>query len=77
MEAIVTAEEHSMIGGVGSAVAEILGDQCSVPLERVGIADTFIETALDSESILDHCGMAVEGIGKAARDAIKRKGEKR
>jgi len=75
--AIVTAEEHSIIGGLGSAVAEVLGSQYPVPLERVGIADTFTETALDPESLLDHYGMAIEDIVKAARCAIKRKGKKR
>lgn len=75
--AIVTAEEHSIIGGLSSAVAEVLGSQCPVPLERVGIADTFTETALDPDSLLDHYGMAVEDIVKAARRAIKRKGKNR
>ena len=75
--AIVTAEEHSIIGGLGSAVAEVLGSQCPVPLERVGIADVFTETALDPDSLLDHYGMAVEDIVKAARRATKRKGKKR
>jgi len=75
--AIVTAEEHSIIGGLGSAVAEVLGSQCPVPLERVGIADTFTETALDPDSLLDHYGMAVEDIVKAARRATKRKGMNR
>jgi len=71
--AIVTAEEHSIIGGLGSAIGEVLGERCPVPLERVGILDTFTETALDYESLLDHYGMAVKDIIKAARRAIKRK----
>ncbi len=75
--AIVTVEEHSIIGGLGSAVAEALGSQCPVPLERVGIADTFAETALDADSLLDHYGMAVEDIIGAARRAMKRKGKNR
>jgi len=73
--AIVTAEEHSIIGGLGSAVAEVVAAQCPVPLERVGIADTFTETALDPESLLDYYGMAVKDIVKAARRATKRKGK--
>ena len=75
--AIVTVEEHSIIGGLGSAVAEALGSQCPVPLERVGIVDTFTETALNPESLLDHYGMAVENIVKTARRAMKRKGKNR
>jgi len=71
--AIVTAEEHSIIGGLGSAVGEVLGERCPVPFERVGILDIFTETALDYESLLDHCGLGVKDVVKAARRAIKRK----
>lgn len=74
--AIVSAEEHSIIGGLGSAVAEALADFYPVPLERVGIADTFAETALDFESLLDHYGMGVNDIVGAAHRALRRK-EKR
>lgn len=70
--AIVTAEEHSVIGGLGGAVAEVLGKCCPVPLERVGVADLFVETALDHESLLDNYGMAVKDIAEAARRAIMR-----
>jgi len=62
--AIVTAEEHSIIGGLGAAVAEVLGKYDPVPIERVGIADTFVETSLDQESLLDQYGMAIEDIIK-------------
>jgi transketolase len=75
-EAIITAEEHSIIGGLGSAVAEVLGKYHPVPLEQVGIADSFVETALDPESLLDHYGMAIEDIVKAAHRTIIRKREK-
>ena len=71
--AIVSVEEHSIIGGLGAAIAEALGNMYPVPLERVGIADTFAETALDFESLLDHYGMAVEDIIKSAKRAFERK----
>jgi len=71
--AIVTAEEHSIIGGLGSCVAETLCDNYPVPLVRVGIADRFTGTSLNFESLLDHYGMAVEDIVKAAKLALKRK----
>jgi len=71
--AIVTAEEHSVIGGLGGAVAEALSRECPVPLERVGIADTFARTALDPESLMDACGLAVKDIVAAARRALARK----
>ena len=74
--AIVTAEEHSIIGGLGTAIAEALSDFCPVPLERVGIADTFTETALSFESLLDRYGMGVGNVVKAAKRALRRK-EKR
>lgn len=71
--AVVTAEEHSIIGGLGGAVAEALSGCYPTPIERVGIADTFAETALDVESLLDHYGMSVEHIIKAAQRALTRK----
>lgn len=71
--AIVTAEEHSVIGGLGTAVAEVLGDTCPAVLERVGIADRFTETGPDFESLLDAYGMGVEDIVKGAQRAIQRK----
>lgn len=71
--AIVTAEEHSVIGGLGSAVAEVLGTNYPVPLNCVGIADTFTETALNYEDLLDHYGMSVKNIVEAALRVNKRK----
>ncbi len=71
--AIVTAEEHSIIGGLGTAVAETLVSSYPVHLERVGIADTFTETAPDPESLLDAYGMAVMDIVIAAKNVLKRK----
>ena len=41
--AAVTAENHNIIGGLGSAVAEVLSENCPVPLERIGVHDTFGE----------------------------------
>ena len=73
--AVVTVEEHSIIGGLGSAVAEVLVRECPVPVEMVGIADKFTETALDHDSILDHCGMSVEDIVKAVQRALGQKKE--
>jgi len=71
--AVVTVEEHSIIGGLGSAIAEILVRECPVPVEMIGIADTFVETALDHDSILDHYGMSVEDIVKAAQQVLGQK----
>jgi transketolase len=71
--AVVTAEEHSVIGGLGGAVAEALCEGRPVPLERVGVADTFTCTALEPESLMDACGLAVEDIVSATRRALARK----
>jgi transketolase len=71
--AVVTAEEHSVIGGLGGAVAEALCGGRPAPLERVGIADTFACTALDPESLMDACGLAVEDIVAAVKRAMARK----
>jgi len=71
--AVVTAEEHSVIGGLGGAVAEVLCERHPVPLHRVGIADRFACTAPDPETLMDVCGMAVEDVVAAARRAIAQK----
>jgi transketolase len=71
--AIITAEDHSIIGGLGSAVTETLGDKCPVPIERIGIADTFTETSLTYEELLDYYGMGVKNLVEAAQRVIKRK----
>jgi transketolase len=71
--AIVTAEEHTVIGGLGGAVAEALGECCAVPLERVGIHDTFARTGPDPETLMDAFGLGVEDVVAAARRVIARK----
>jgi transketolase len=70
--ALVTVEEHTIIGGLGSAVAEVLASTRPAPLERVGIADTFAESG-DYGELLDRYGMAVEDIAAAIRKALARK----
>lgn len=69
--AVVTAEEHSIYGGLGSAVAEVLGENHPVSLERVGIRDRFGESG-SPEQLLEVCGLTVENIVKAVHRAIKR-----
>jgi transketolase len=70
--AIVTAEEHTVIGGLGSAVAEALAVQ-PVPLAMVGIHDAFSRTGPDPESIMDACGMGVSDIVDSAVSVLGRK----
>ena len=71
--AVVTAEEHSIIGGLGSAVAEFLVGEIPVPIKMVGVADTFTESAKDLDPLLDKYGMSVENIVGAAQQAVKQK----
>lgn len=71
--AMVTAEEHSIVGGLGGAVAEALAEGCPVPLVRVGIRDEFTRTGPDPETLMDAFGMAVEDIVGAAMRAISRR----
>jgi transketolase len=71
--AIVTAEEHSVIGGLGGAVAEALGELAPVAMERVGIHDTFTRTAPDPETLMDAYGLGVEDVVAAARRVLARK----
>jgi transketolase len=70
--AIVTAEEHQKIGGLGSAVAEVLGEHFPVPMERVGINDTFGESG-EPNTLMDHYGLAVDDIIKAVERVLERK----
>jgi len=67
--AIVTAEEHSVIGGLGEAVAGCLAERYPVPLRRVGIKDTFAETGSYFE-LLDRYGMGVNDIILAAKELV-------
>ncbi len=71
--ALVSAEEHSIIGGLGGAVAEVLAGGAPAPLERVGIADRFAATGPDPDSLMDAFGMSVGAIAAAARRAVARK----
>jgi transketolase len=70
--AVVTAEEHVINGALGSAVAEVLGEQCPTPMERVGLCDTFAETGQWSE-VMEKYGMGVSHIVAAAPRVLGRK----
>jgi transketolase len=61
---LVTAEEHSLIGGLGSSVLEILCEN-PLPTVRIGIADCYGQSAHDYGQLLNHCGLTAEAIEKA------------
>lgn len=68
--AVVTAEEHTVVGGLGSAVAEVLtAVGAAVPVVRVGIADRFAESGPYS-AMLDKFGMSVTDLVSAAHTAL-------
>ncbi|MCL6582806.1 MAG: transketolase family protein [bacterium] len=69
---IVTAEEHSVIGGLGSAVAEIISERCPVPLKRIGLNDCFGISG-DAEKLLTYYGLTAEAIAQAVKDVVARK----
>lgn len=63
---IVTVEEHSVIGGLGSAVAEVLAEQCPAKLKRVGIYDRYTESG-PAEALIHHYGLDGEGVYSAVK----------
>jgi len=73
--AIVTAENHNIIGGLGSAVAEVLVEHCPVPMGRVGARDEFGEVG-PIDYLLERFSMTAETIAQKAKQAIARKGSK-
>ncbi len=70
--AIVTAEEHSIIGGMGSAVSEVVSANYPVPIKMVGIKDRFGESG-ESLELMKYFGLNSEGIVKASQEALKLK----
>lgn len=71
--AMVTAEEHTVVGGLSGAVAETLAAHCPVPLERVGVKDCFPVTSKSADLLMDHMGLSVINIVEAAEKALRRK----
>ncbi|MCL2785924.1 MAG: transketolase family protein [Methanomassiliicoccaceae archaeon] len=72
---VVTAEEHSIIGGLGSAVAECLSENGPMPMERVGVKDSFGESG-DPSELMKKYGLTTDDVVAAAERLIERKGRK-
>jgi len=66
---IVTCEEHSVLGGMGSAVSEVLSEACPVPTRRVGVADVF-GTSGEPAELMEHFGLTSAHIAAAARELL-------
>ncbi len=69
--AIVTAEDHSIIGGLGGAVAETLGEHRPTPLRRIGWQDTYGESA-PNDALLEKYALSPRHIAAAARTLLRR-----
>jgi transketolase len=70
--AIVTAEEHSIIGGLGGAVAEVLCESTPVPMARIGVKDAF-GTSGDQDGLLKQYGLSAGDIVTAVKEVIRKK----
>ena len=70
--AIVTAEEHSVIGGLGSAVSELLAEECPVPVVKLGVYDTFGHSG-PAPKLLDEFGLRAVNIVEKVKKAIAMK----
>lgn len=71
--AILTCEEHTIFGGLGSAVAEVVVDEYPVPMKRLGVPGIFAPTG-SANFLLDEFGMSADGIAESVVDLMKRKG---
>ena len=69
---IVTAEEHSIIGGLGGAVAELLSEKCPTPLTRHGVNDEFGRSGT-AAAVLEAYGLTTDGLCAKIREALKKK----
>ncbi len=70
--ALVTAEEHQIFGGLGGAIAELLAKKCPLPMEFVGMKDTFGESG-EYNDLVKKYGLGSKDIIKAVKKVIKRK----
>lgn len=71
-KAIVTVEEHQVIGGLGGAVAECLAKNCPTPIEFIGVQDIYGESGKPTE-LIEKYGMGAGDIKKAVKKVLKRK----
>ena len=70
--AIVTAEEHNVVGGLGSAVAEVLAQNCPAPLKMVGVQDKFGKSG-KPDKLLEMYGLTAKDIARNVRDVLQLK----
>ncbi|NCC81424.1 MAG: transketolase family protein [Clostridia bacterium] len=68
----ITCEEHNILGGLGSAVAEVLAENIPVPMERVGVEDVFGKSGTPDE-LLNAFGLTSENIAAKVKKVLQRK----
>ena len=71
---VITSEEGSIVGGLGGAVAEVLGERFPLPLRRHGLADTFGESGPD-QALLEKYGLSVTRTAEAFRAFVRARGQ--
>ena len=72
VKGIVTAEEHNIIGGLGSAITEVLRGEKHPPIEFVGVKDVFGTSASNYEELLAYYGLTSDGIVQIIRNLLNR-----
>ncbi len=70
--AVVTVEEHQVMGGLGSAIAELLAQECPVPIQFIGVHDQFGQSGTPRE-LIEHYKMGVSHIVAAVQNVVTRK----
>jgi transketolase len=71
--AVVTVEEHSVIGGLGGAVSEFLSETNPVPVKKIGIQDRFGQSSRSYQALLEEYGLTSEAVVKAAESVVKKR----
>jgi transketolase len=67
---IVAVEDHSVIGGLGGAICELLGERCPAPVRRIGIPDRFCTVVGSHQELLAHFGIEAGAVCRAARALV-------
>jgi transketolase len=67
---LVTVEDHSVVGGLGGAVAEVVTERCPVPVDRVGVDDVFGESG-DPASLYEKYGLTTDAVVSAVQESLQ------
>ena len=67
---VVTVEEHSVIGGLGGAVCEVLSEKCPVPVKRIGVNDVYGESG-PAVKLIEKYGLDGKGVYASVKEFVK------